>query len=886
MPKFDIETFARVTNQGGNLATALGTSYGVPSCILNLGNELLNLLPSNLLGGMRSAVAVGRGNADAVVKALSIKLRQLTGIIEFDTEDGIFRFVSNSSKLGNDTGGLLSIISSFVSFTQSAASFGAQLYSNYQTTQAQINSLSSCLTNFEEYLKFTGGESANERANLSPQDFKELIGTEYASEIQQAQDAVDFMEQADDMVARIDNILAARIADPSLEPTREEEAEVVEEIFRLEAGPPQSKQGKFVLSVDGLYYDSQSEGLVPVLLELERRNALRRKDTTWKLEHDPCLGGRGVPTSVESFDTYFNTILDPNIIDDSTYLKQYYDQDNLLQNILGQRHRKIFDVSSNIQELVNSNGSEAIISNLRQVMISEASQFTEKANKRKKQIELAVKMPNIYGRGQVYEPGDIPVNDFSYLEGINFLVDIEKQRSLVLDQADVDEVVLPIETKFTQQIETENPVVLNHLLIANIPDGVTIDDAPASSAPSISVNDTITETGLFALYNYLTVRDSETSGVDYKLFNSSEQGVQNNAQLVGNISSVFDIGLGIAYLEGVAMPSATNQETMERTGSYIKLPPQTPFQDFLYTRSGGTFETWVHVPSLDSQNYGFNIADDVSGLYRLILANENVGIAPNTSSQGDILNMSLENGSTVARGMIFGFTRDRRWTQNEAPSNSDNDNSINNLSIVLAPTQSYDSSSAGFIAEQDVNCISDNTWKGMVVDVWDTYNGVSPSSIGREFAQLSVSFDPNMDEISMYMDGELLATSSYTRVFGVNAKKQTPNIPSIVPDNAFEYREGKVDSNSADTVKAGPKLDDYFTPWILGGGYTDGNPDGGFMGGEWGGRISGLKGYLGCTKFYSKALSRDEIAQNYLATKNFFKNIEVPNLMWEPINIS
>ena len=69
---------------------------------------------------------------------------------------------------------------------------------------------------------------------------------------------------------------------------------------------------------------------------------------------------------------------------------------------------------------------------------------------------------------------------------------------------------------------------------------------------------------------------------------------------------------------------------------------------------------------------------------------------------------------------------------------------------------------------------------------------------------------------------------------------------------------------------------------MLGGGYTDGNPDGNFMGGEYGGKVSGLKGYLGCTKFYSKPLTDGEVLNNYKASSNFFKNINVTDL-WEPI---
>jgi len=81
----------------------------------------------------------------------------------------------------------------------------------------------------------------------------------------------------------------------------------------------------------------------------------------------------------------------------------------------------------------------------------------------------------------------------------------------------------------------------------------------------------------------------------------------------------------------------------------------------------------------------------------------------------------------------------------------------------------------------------------------------------------------------------------------------------------------------------GPSLGTYFTPWILGGGYTDGMSTGNFMGGSFGGIISGLKGYLGGIKFYSRPLTEQEVLNNFDVSKDFFKNVDVPNLMWEPI---
>src|SRR6056300_1640508 len=124
MPKFDIKTFAAATNQG-NIANAIGTQFGVPSCILNLGSQLLAALPSSVLNGIRGDAAIGRGAAQQVVKALSMKLRNLTGIIEFDTDEGVFRFVSDSSQYAKDAGNWLG---QAVGFVEQATAFGAELW--------------------------------------------------------------------------------------------------------------------------------------------------------------------------------------------------------------------------------------------------------------------------------------------------------------------------------------------------------------------------------------------------------------------------------------------------------------------------------------------------------------------------------------------------------------------------------------------------------------------------------------------------------------------------------------------------------------------------------------------------------------------------------------
>ena len=90
--------------------------------------------------------------------------------------------------------------------------------------------------------------------------------------------------------------------------------------------------------------------------------------------------------------------------------------------------------------------------------------------------------------------------------------------------------------------------------------------------------------------------------------------------------------------------------------------------------------------------------------------------------------------------------------------------------------------------------------------------------------------------------------------------------------NSFQYASGTVDGPT--TLYGGPKLNTFYTPWIVGGGYTDGMYKyGNFLGGDRGGIISGLRGHIGSLKFYSKALNNQEVLQNYKAQKGFFKNI-------------
>lgn len=868
MGSFDSNSFlTSQANDPGNAVENLALSFGVPSCLFEL--DILNaaLVPSPVLIPMKLAMEEAEAKTQAVINKIARWIKVNLGISIFPDRNGQFGFFSEINKFGQEVGGsaFLQAVGSLMGTINAVAGSAQQIYQNYQNTMQQIDDMQRCFGQLKAMLG-NSGEGTTRRNLTSTPAYQAALQGENA--FAQAQLTVAQVAQAKavNVIQIINTILGQRELDPSLEPRLlDVVAEPTESVFRLQAGPPEAVNGKFILSVDGLYYDT-SNGLMPALMELANKKKSLEREKHWNLSFDPNLGGRGNQLTSENIRYYFNSLFDPKIIDESKALRKFYGEDRLLLSIKGQRDRKVFDVSSEISEMTANGFATILIDNMKQTLISEAAYFNEKLDSRKKQIELAVKAPVLYGKGPVYSPGNIPINDFSYLEGTNFMLGVEDQRKLVIRQDDVEGVVLPLKVKYTQKIESPDPVIVDHLLLAGIARGAIIDhSAPASGAPVLSITETIIESNLIALYNLLTVKETTSDSLDFGLFNSSDKGKYYNAKIVGNASGLLKNGLGTAYLEGVS------------ANSYIRLPAVGELQDLLYKQSGSTFEAWVQVSGLQV-NSSYNLSSNLggnsgaSGLYRLILANENTGLTSGITPQPDRELMSLDEGTAVVRGMVMGFTRDRRFagrgTIGRAASNEDSDNPASAAAFIIAPTQSYNSSSLGFINKEACNA-NNTTWHGLTVPVSSIVDGVSFTDCGTAFCHLAVTFNPQEDKVSVYLDSKLLVTSGYYDTFGTGAK-MTPKIPSIALSSSFEYSG------------VGPNQDKFFTPWIIGGGYTDGCPvgidqpvGGGFTGGTYGGLTSGLQGKLGGLKFYSKPLTISEVTQNYNANKNFFKFVKL-----------
>lgn len=919
MATFDEEVFLKVTGQTGTgFFDAVGMAYGLPSCMLNLADdlEILNLLPSNVLYNMQEVMADAREKANNVTQWAFKWLMLNTGIMEWDTETGRFKFSSDFSWFGlaNDAEGFSNDLAGIIAAFNWAGAFAGQLYANYESISNQVGAITDCLDKWKTAQDFQSGNAANQRAALSDDQVQILLDGKYAAQAAKVQAAAAFIDRCDAAISNCGSVLNARSVNPALEPkflnSRELDrflnntsydsartaatdpglmtSEVDDAVFRLVYGPPRSNKGHYLLSKDGLYYDSQKGGLDPVYLAI---SATVEAGDLWKYNYDPNIGGKGTSISLDSLNEYTDSLFDPELIDDNKVLQTQYDADHFLTTLIQQRDKHVYDLSADLQAYIEEyTVDSSIVANQRQLIISEIAAHNDKINRRKKQIEIAVKAPSVFGNRRNFRPlfasGQVPINDFSYLEQYNLVVDLQKQRRLVFKEGEVTGIVLPLRPSFVVAPPKPPSLGAQHLNVPEVGRGSIIYTPSGSpSGTVLSLTDLIVTDELFAIYNFLNSEVVTPSSGDYQVTNCATDDVYNNSKLVAaNNRNVFFSGLSIPYLEGIVKNKGTDPTAASALGSFVRLPDTPEFRDLTYNQKGFTLEFWTHIPNINNEATGW--LEDVdegtpspSSLTKVVLSCENVGNKAGASAinhVGDLRNqdtVEMDSGDQFVKGMMVGFTRDRRINTPGLPgSNEAGDNlASSSLSFFVAPTQSLNYSSLSFI--NSVDCQNDETFYNMRVDASSIVDEKSFGNVSAQFVLVDLAVDPPNNEVRMYADGQHMATSSIDAVFGCQAFG-TPQLPGFLKRNSFEYSSTTVDGPS--TLYDGPRLNPFYTPWIVGGGYTDGMANyGNFMGGTLGGVTSGLRGFLGSLKFYAKALNNDEVTQNFKAQKGYFKSIDV-----------
>ena len=900
-------------------------TFGIPDASIKLEVDVLRLVPSSTLALMTNKYNKSIGNAKAQIADTRGDMLRFLGT-RIDERDGgnMISMAPGNNSIGTFVNGAIDEYEALKSgMSESGQGMGLE--------DSDVEALQDALDLMVDSIKKESGISSESNIEIAPDEaMKNVFEQEIAF-------AEQFIADVNQTLQNINTVLQERAQGVAEEPTVElvDAVETDDAIFRLTFGPPKSTRGSFILSVDGLYYDSQTETYedesnIPGVLDLE----VIPQSEKWKLDHAANLKGRGTAFSIRQLNEYVDTIFDIENIDDSDVLKEYYKADHLLEVLSGQKNLTVTRLDRMKQSVIDQYGeNSAMAVNMQQQIFSEIELFDVKIRKRKKQIELAVKAPDLFGSGVFYIPGQVPINDFSFLSKINLAVELSKQKNLVIDQGDVSGMVLPIKPVFAESTANTNTIVVSPLLVTAEKTGAlgTDDSGEGSTfSKALTLSDPITNDGLIAIYTFLKA-DVEKNGS--KIFNvgNCTGDANQNAQLISpSAEHAFPKGLSIPRLSGIVRfkNDANTFITTESHGSYVRLPSSTEMQNLMYNPSGCSFDFWLHMPFLGVSRNSWeglatgsankikgiaNLYEDTntgwfdSNYYKIILSNENTG--GNPASNNDPDQLKLSQSSDVVRGMTMGFTRDPVFgsTYQEMPSDFITDpnqvppTGTENCYFFIAPTQSYSSGGASFVRSDD--CSTGNApLHGLVIPIEQlTPGGYSFRQSSDGFIHVNVSFDVKSNKVSVSINGSEFQTGKVngvsTSVFKISDifgtdPLQPPRIPTfkkVGTDPSFEYRTSIAATENTSFLN-GPKNDEFFTPWILGGGWTDGLASsrltapfdlasieaisGGFMGpGK--GLYSGLNGYIGSLKIYSKPLSTSEVSTNYNAHKSFFDNIDL-----------
>jgi hypothetical protein len=680
MTKFNPNVFSDPIGGGLDMA------FGFPKCLTDLTKDLLSLLPGDILGGMAAGLAEGRANAQNHMGDVFEKIHETLGILEYDSATGKLSIFGD--------GGPGGAMSDFANTVGQIAGYAGAIYQAGQDVYDEFVAIKNCLADYADYLD-KGDIKVDSNSNLSSEEQIARTKGQFLIQKAQVEAAAAYIEKVTGVINNIGEILLERDENPNLIPIFGDDpsASALDPVFRLSYGPPKAKRGQYLLSVDGLYYDSQDRTYadgspVPTKEDLQFIPAKDR----WKLDHSPNLGGRGTSYSIKDLDNYVNTIFDVNNIDESSTLKEYYEDDHFLQVLETQRNEVVNSITKNLDKVAESgyNPESALYVNYVEQIKSENAAFQGKINKRKKQIEVAVKAPDLFGYDIYFQKGKIPINDFSYLSSVNLSVELGKQKNLVFDHGEVSGIILPVIPKFVHQQGMANKIVLTPLEVPETGIGSMATGQQLEGQPILSLTTGITTRGLKVIYSFATGEVQSPASENFKSLNCGVEGDEDKAQLVStNPNLLFQKGLGLPYLNGVVGVKKKNanytflSETWNTypfevidSGNYAKLPDSITFQDLLYSNQGATIDLWTYIPGLfedqspssfmyhpfNTSAFDFTLSSDSgkwvdSHYYRVLLGCENTGGTNLNIDQSDVV---ADRSSNNVRGMLMGFSRDPR----------------------------------------------------------------------------------------------------------------------------------------------------------------------------------------------------------------------------------
>ena len=268
MVSFDLEKFASMKGEGQGLLDSVGSSFGVPSCLMNLAKDALGALPMGMLQDILGSAKEGKADALDYINEITEDFFLKSGILQMASEGGVWKFISDSLAWGFDDDKLkgLGDVGKWLGYVDAVVELGGELYKNLSFAWEQIKDMKECISGYMDFLSMDEGVPGPP-PNKDAEAFKEFLDNEFADVQQQRLGAEAFIIDADRLISDVQSIIKERQANPNLEPIffdvpeiagsdfptqLPEDLEEVESLFDLVFGPPKSTEGQFLLTADGL----------------------------------------------------------------------------------------------------------------------------------------------------------------------------------------------------------------------------------------------------------------------------------------------------------------------------------------------------------------------------------------------------------------------------------------------------------------------------------------------------------------------------------------------------------------------------------------------------------------------------------------------------------
>jgi hypothetical protein len=159
MVQFDLDKFSAAFGKGNaSILDSLGMSFGIPTCLIDLAEGALSILPSNVLGVINNSIQEGKEWAQTAVADVLENVFGETGIVEFDTDTGKFVLKSASSKFGLDSNSISN--NKIFDTIGNIIGAGAELWKIGEGIVDQIEQIADCIGSLSNTMKFSSENSA------------------------------------------------------------------------------------------------------------------------------------------------------------------------------------------------------------------------------------------------------------------------------------------------------------------------------------------------------------------------------------------------------------------------------------------------------------------------------------------------------------------------------------------------------------------------------------------------------------------------------------------------------------------------------------------------------------------------------------------------------